>query len=223
MNFAVADMADELDVIVREIAAHPRADSRLMAAYGLLAELNLRRDQYGVALAVDSSRQTLRHLENMDEGIAVIRDVGGAATGVRIGPHFPNEWDLLELARAVAAIGAEQERQKALSLVVHQTLINGETRCWELKPMIDATVPTTVTSSPTVLAGDDVAARVAVHLNGLVTAETVHACLAALGGVIEHETRRGCDVAVPGLGTFRSNVMPNGEVLLAFKDGSKAL
>lgn len=223
MNFAVADMADELDVIVREIAAHPRADSRFMAAYGLLAELNLRRDQYGIALAVDSSRQTLRHLENMHEGIAVMRDVGGAVTGVRIGPHFPNEWDLLELARMVEGMKDEAGRMAALSLVVHQTLINGETRCWELKPMIGATVPAAVTSSPTVLAGDDVAARVAVHMNGLVTAETVNACLAALGGVIEDETRRGCDVAVPGLGTFRLDVMPNGEVLLAFKDGSRAL
>jgi len=221
MNFAVADMADELDVIVREIAAHPRADSRFMAAYGLLAELNLRRDQYGVALAVDSSRQTLRHLENMDEGITLIRDVGGAATAVRIGPHFPNDWDILGLARAVTGVGDEAGRQAALSLVVHQTLIKGETRCWEVMPMISTSIPAIKTSGDTaVLGGEDLAARVADVLGPDVTGYAVHLCLVALVGVIEAETLHGGRVSLGGLGVFSTEVQPNGEAVLVFADST---
>ncbi len=221
MNFAVADMADELDVIVREIAAHPRADSRFMAAYGLLAELNLRRDQYGVALAVDSSRQTLRHLENMDEGITLVRDVGGAATAVRIGPHFPNEWDMLELARAVTGFGDEAGRQAALALVVHQTLIKGETRCWEVKPMIPASTPAAKHDGDhSVLNSEELASRVAEALGGDVTGYAVHLCLVALAGVIETETHHGGRVSLDGLGVFSAEVQPNGEVALVFADST---
>ncbi len=221
MNFAVADMADELEVIVREIAAHPRADSRFMAAYGLLAELNLRRDQYGVALAVDSSRQTLRHLENMDEGITLIRDVGGAATAVRIGPHFPNEWDILGLARAVTGVSDEAGRQAALSLVVHQTLIKGETRCWEVTPMISASIPAaTPPGDSAVLGGEDLASRVADVLGGDVTGYAVHLCLIALAGVIAMETQDGRQVSLGGLGVFSTKAQPNGEVVLVFTDST---
>lgn len=220
MNFVSGDMADELDVLVREIAEHDRHDSRTVASYVLLSGLNLRRDHYGVAFAIDGSRQTLLHLSSMNEGIDVTTDVGGAASGLRIGPHFANDWDLLELARAVGGKPDVAARKAALETVVHHTLVEGETRCWELKLLVDE-VSVTITPAveeEVVVSGSEVLGRVASILGGEVEMIDVQLCLAAVAIILEDGTRRGGRVELPHLGSFSCRILPNGAPGLIFRD-----
>ena len=220
MNFISGDMADELGVLVGEIADHDRFDSRTVATYVLLSGLNLRRDHYGVAFAIDGSRQTLLHLGHMEEGIAVTADAGGAASGIRIGPHFANDWDMLELARSIGTKPDAEARKAALETVVHQTLVEGETRCWELKPLLAqvAGAATSAVKEQVVLPSPEVLSRVAGVLGGGMETIDVQLCLAALAIVLEDWTQRGGRVEVPHLGSFACQVLPNGVPHLVFRD-----
>jgi len=219
MNFVIADMADELGVLGREIASHASADARFLATVALLVHLNNRRDHYGLVLGVDSARQTLRHLGGMSEGIELIKDTGGAVVGLRIGPHFPNDWHLLELAREVCDLQTEQDRLAAVSTMVQATLMAGETRCWELRPVIARPSPSTL---PTVQYGAVMhSPEVLSNISKMMGAETpedlVAEVLKSLTAVIELGTEHGGTVEIAGLGRFTATVYPNGEVGLLLR------
>jgi hypothetical protein len=221
MDFVAGDMADELVLLIREIARHPRPDSRSLAAYTLIAGLNERRDRSGLLLTIDASRQTLLHLSEMDEGIGLTKDVGGAVSGIRIGPHFANEWDILELSRAIGSNASKAARKTTLETVVHQTLIKGETRCWELRPVINGmpAPPYTQGNAHNTVPTAEVVFQIADLMGGGVNPETIRRCLTSLAIVIERGTQWGGRVELPGLGSFICQVDPGGTPNLVFRDG----
>jgi hypothetical protein len=218
-NPEASDIAEELNVLVKEIAAHNRVVSRFMGSYALLSLMNERRDHYGMVLAIDTSRQTLEHHASRPKGIELVKDAGGAVGGISIGPHFASEWELLELARAMAELDDEPKREAALKTVVRQTLIKGETRCWELRPMIDrGDVATSPTENPgTILKWAEVIDQI-VRLARSESYVGVERCMQAFMSVLESGTQNGGRVELGSLGSFGVEVRPDGHLILTFQD-----